>query len=64
MANDQPGKTNLQRGFDHKHLRLEKIGKTEKIVYVALNHAEKWSDPEEKVRAGFGLGTSGMNDEQ
>ncbi|MFO0082268.1 MAG: restriction endonuclease subunit M, partial [Phycisphaerales bacterium] len=53
MANDQPAKTNLQRAFDDKHLRLEKIGKTEKIVYVAANVSEKWSDPEEKVRAAF-----------
>lgn len=34
-------------------LRLDKSSKTEKIVYVAVNRAERWSDPEEKVRAEF-----------
>src|SRR5687767_3965577 len=34
------------------HLRLEQ-GRTERIVYAAVNRAEKWSDPEEKVRAEF-----------
>lgn len=35
------------------HLRIDKSGKTEKIIYAAVNHAERWSDPEEKVRAEF-----------
>lgn len=35
------------------HLRIDKSGKTEKVIYVAVNHAERWSDPEEKVRAEF-----------
>lgn len=39
----------LQEGY----LRLDNSGKTEKIVYVAVNHPERWSDPEEKVRAEF-----------
>lgn len=42
-----------QKALSEGHLRLDKSGKTEKIVYVAVNHAEKWSDPEEKVRAEF-----------
>ena len=35
------------------HLQLEASGKTEKIIYCATNRAERWSDPEEKVRAEF-----------
>jgi len=43
----------LQRAFADGHLQLISSGKTEKIRYVAVNHAEKWSDPEEKVRANY-----------
>lgn len=43
----------LQRAFADGHLQLITSGRTEKIRYVAVNHAEKWSDPEEKVRAAF-----------
>lgn len=39
----------IERGL----LRLEKRGKTDSIVYVAADRSEKWSDPEEKVRAEF-----------
>ena len=39
----------LQEG----HLRLDSSGKIEKMIYVAVNHAERWSDSEEKVRAEF-----------
>lgn len=34
-------------------IRIDKTGKTEKVVYVAVNRSERWSDPEEKVRAEF-----------
>lgn len=43
----------LQRAFAEGHLQLITSGKTEKIRYVAVNVAEKWSDPEEKVRAAY-----------
>lgn len=43
----------IQRAITDGHLQLITSGKTEKIRYVAVNHAEKWSDPEEKVRAGY-----------
>lgn len=46
-------KNPLDRAFDDGHLRLDRSGKTEKIIYVSVNHAERWSDPEEKVRAEF-----------
>jgi hypothetical protein len=34
-------------------LRLDRSNKVEKIVYVAVNRMERWSDSEEKVRAEF-----------
>lgn len=43
----------IQRAFADGHLQLITSGKTEKIRYVAVNVAEKWSDPEEKVRAAY-----------
>lgn len=43
----------LQRTFADSHLQLITSGKTEKIRYVAANVSEKWSDPEEKVRAAY-----------
>lgn len=43
----------LQRSFADGHLQLIISGKTEKIRYVAVNVSEKWSDPEEKVRAAY-----------
>lgn len=45
--------TLTDRALADGHLRLDVAGRVEKIVYVAVNHAEKWSDPEEKVRAEF-----------
>lgn len=43
----------LQRAFADGHLQLLASGRTEKIRYVAVNVSEKWSDPEEKVRAAY-----------
>jgi len=43
----------LQRAFADGHLQLITSGRTEKIRYIAVNVAEKWSDPEEKVRADY-----------
>lgn len=51
MANDF--NKHLQRAFADGHLQLLTSGKTEKIRYVAVNVSEKWSDPEEKVRAAY-----------
>lgn len=41
------------RALRDGHLQLITSGKTEKIRYVAVNHSEKWGDPEEKVRAAY-----------
>lgn len=53
MADTTPTQTLTDKARSEGHLRLDTSGKTEKIVYVAVNHAERWSDPEEKVRAEF-----------
>jgi type I restriction enzyme M protein len=42
-----------ERAIEEGHLRIDRSGRTERIVYVAVNRAERWSDPEEKVRAEF-----------
>src|SRR2546426_4921604 len=41
------------KAFEDGHFHLDKSGRTEKIVYVAAGRSEKWSDPEEKIRAEF-----------
>lgn len=43
----------LYRALTDGHLELSGEGKAERIRYVAANHSERWSDPEEKVRAEF-----------
>ena len=43
----------LNHAIDDGHVNLSGEGKTERINYVAADHSERWSDPEEKVRAEF-----------
>jgi type I restriction enzyme M protein len=43
----------LQKAFADGILQLITTGKNEKIRYTAINVAERWSDPEEKVRAAY-----------
>ncbi len=43
----------VDRAFEDGHLRLTQFGRTEKVVYAAVDHSEKWADLEEKVRAEF-----------
>lgn len=43
----------ITKAFADGYLQLIATGKTEKIRYVAVNVSEKWSDPEEKVRAAY-----------
>jgi type I restriction enzyme M protein len=45
--------TLTEKALGDGHLRLETIGRTEKVVYVAVARAERWCDMEEKVRAEF-----------
>ncbi|PSB35129.1 restriction endonuclease subunit M [Chlorogloea sp. CCALA 695] len=46
-------KTYLERAIEDGHARLAGEGKKERIHYIATNHSERWSDPEEKIRAEF-----------
>ena len=43
----------IQRAIKDGYLQLIVSGNTEKIRYVIVNHSEKWSDPEEKVRSAY-----------
>jgi len=45
--------TLTERALAEGHLRIDRSAKTEKIFYVSANRSERWSDPEEKVRAEF-----------
>ena len=45
--------TYLERAFADGHAELSGGGKAERIHYKAADHKERWSDPEEKVRAEF-----------
>lgn len=46
-------KTYLERAIEDGHARIGDEGKAQRIHYVAANHSERWSDPEEKIRAEF-----------
>lgn len=43
----------LYRAITDGHAEISGEGKSERISYLAVNHSERWSDPEEKVRAEF-----------
>ncbi|MGB1801231.1 MAG: restriction endonuclease subunit M, partial [Gammaproteobacteria bacterium] len=43
----------IQKAISDGYLQLVISARTEKIRYVAVNQSEKWSDPEEKVRATY-----------
>ncbi len=48
-----PTKTYLERAIADGHVKFSGDGKQHKIYYVAEDHTERYSDPEEKVRAEF-----------
>ena len=43
----------LYRAISDGHAEITGEGKSERIRYLAVNHSERWSDPEEKIRAEF-----------
>ena len=43
--------TYLARALADGHAEIAGAGRNERIHYVAADHSERWSDPEEKVRA-------------
>jgi type I restriction enzyme M protein len=52
MSAETP-KTYLEQAIEDGRAELTGEGKKERIHYVAADHSERWSDPEEKVRAEF-----------
>ena len=45
--------TYLKQAIQDGHAKLTGEGKQQKITYVAVNHTERYNDPEEQVRAEF-----------
>ena len=45
--------TYLEKALKNEDAHLSGEGKAEKITYVAINHTERYADPEEKVRAEY-----------
>jgi hypothetical protein len=43
----------LERAIADGHAKLTGENKQQKILYVAVNHTERYADPEEQVRAEF-----------
>jgi type I restriction enzyme M protein len=50
---DTPDITFLERAITDGHVKFSGEGKTERVHYLVANHSERWTDPEEKVRADF-----------
>jgi type I restriction enzyme M protein len=48
-----PIDTYLSRALSDSHAEITGEGRNERIRYIAAGHSERWSDPEEKVRAEF-----------
>ena len=46
-------KTYLEQAIEDGFAKITGEGKTQRIHYIAASHSERWSDPEEKVRAEF-----------
>ena len=46
-------KTYLERAIEDGHAKIIGEGRTQKITYLAVNHSERYADPEEQVRAEF-----------
>jgi len=53
MTGQQAGDSFLNRALADGHAKLSGEGKAQRIVYLAVNHSERYSDPEEQVRAEF-----------
>ena len=52
MSSETP-KTYLDKAIADGYAEIKGEGKKERIYYLAVDHSERWSDPEEKVRAEF-----------
>ena len=51
MTTPAPSDTYLSRALTDGHAEITGEGRNERIHYIAAGHSERWSDPEEKVRA-------------
>ena len=51
MTTIAPSDTYLSRALTDGHAEITGEGRNERIPYIAADHSERWSDPEEKVRA-------------
>ena len=51
MTTAPNNQTYLERALDDGLAEFHGEGRTERIRYIAADHSERWSDPEEKVRA-------------
>ena len=51
MTTLAPSQTYLNRALNDGHAEITGEGRNERIRYVAAGRSERWSDPEEKVRA-------------
>ncbi len=45
--------TYLEQAFKDGHAEIVGEGKQQKVIYKAVDHTERYSDPEEQVRAEF-----------
>ena len=53
MTNVPESQNYLEQALADGEAEIVGEGRTERIRYVAADHSERWSDPEEKVRAEF-----------
>jgi type I restriction enzyme M protein len=53
MKNISPQTKFLSQAINDGHSKFTGEGKAQRIVYLAINHSERYSDPEEQVRAEF-----------
>ena len=51
MTTMQDGQTHLDIAIADELVEFTGEGRNQRIHYIAANHSERWSDPEEKVRA-------------
>jgi type I restriction enzyme M protein len=51
--NQVPTKDYVGRAMADGYIRIDKAGKVERVMYRTVNVTERWTDPEEKVRAEF-----------
>ena len=43
----------LSRALEDGRVKLTGEGRNQRIHYVSVGHSERWSDPEEKIRAEY-----------